>query len=190
MDFLNFVTKISESVARLIESAAWPAIAAIAIFRFGEPLSKLILSIRKLKVAGAEIEIRENLAEAEEGIAEIVDGPKEPPAARTLRDAATVSPREAIIAAWIDVHEALVRRAQSQGVDLSARQQYGRSFERLLVRREIISAPLAGLIAELRTIRNQAAHEAELRLNAEDAARYVVLTQQVVGELDDTTADG
>ena len=178
MDYLDFF-------ARLADSVAWPIAATVALLIVKRPLSELVPLVRRLKFGDLQVDFHERISEAEEQVAAIVADPSEaPPAPQALRDTATVAPRDGIISAWINILNAQVRLARRHGIDPSARQRHGRSFERVLAHREIIDPRLASLITELRIIRNQAAHEADLRLNEEDANRYVSISQQLVRELD------
>ena len=183
MDYLNFI-------ARLVDSLAWPIAVTMALLILKKPLLRLVPLIRRLKFGDIQVDFQDSMSGAEEQAAEIVADPREaPPAPQALQDIAIVAPRDAIISAWINIMDAQVRLAHRHGMDPSAHQRYGRSFERILARRDMIDRRLQGLIAELRFIRNQAAHEADLRLNAGDAKRYVALSQQVVRELDEMEPD-
>ena len=178
MDYLDFF-------ARLADSVAWPIAATVALLILKRPLFELVPLIRRLKFGDLQVDFHDRISEAEEQVAAIVADPSEtPPASQALRDTAIVAPRDGIISAWINILNAQVRLARRHGIDPSARQRYGRSFERVLTHRNIIDPRLASLITELRIIRNQAAHEADLRLNEEDANRYVSISQQLVRELD------
>ena len=174
-----------EFIARLVDSVTWPIAALVALLILKRPLSDLVPLIRRLRFHGMEVDFHERISGAERQVAAFADQSEAPPAPQELRDAAAVAPRDAIISAWINILDAQVRLARRYNIDPSPRQRYVGSFERVLARREVIDSRLAGLITELRIIRNQAAHEADLRLNADDAERYVALSQQVVHELDE-----
>ena len=178
MDYLEFI-------AKLVDSVTWPIAAIVALRILKKPLSELVPLIRRLRFHDIEVDFHDRISGAEKQVAAFADPSKAPPASQELLAAAAVAPRDAIIIAWINILEAQVRLARRHDIDPSTRQRYGRSFERILARREVIDPRLAGLITELRMIRNQAAHEANLRLNEEDAKRYVALSQQVVHELDE-----
>ena len=135
----------------------------MALLILKKPLSELVPLIRRLKIGDIQVEFQDRISGAEEQVAAIVaDSWEAPPAPQPLQDIAIVAPHDAIISAWINILDAQVRLAHRHGMDPSARQRYGRPFERVLAGRDMIDRRLEGLIRELRMIRKQAAHEANL----------------------------
>lgn len=177
-------------IASLIDSVTWPAAIAVAVFFLRKPIIALIPNLRTLKYKGLEVNFGEKLERLEQ---ELKDEPPlaqiEPPSDRqTFSDERfesllEISPNAAILEAWNDIEQALRELAEAKNID-EHRGQSILYLSRVLRSREIISSRLAGMLDELRLLRNAAAHPTgERQLLITDVRRYKEVADQVRKEL-------
>ena len=117
MDWLTFT-------ASVIDSLAWPAAAVAIVFALRRSLNKLLPDLNKLKYKDLELEFGKQVAEAKMEIERTVKPPQLPESemAQVGRDAAyfealaDISPRAAVLEAWLPFEAAASAIAQDIGV--------------------------------------------------------------------------
>ncbi|MCG9024214.1 hypothetical protein LH417_15050 [Laribacter hongkongensis] len=188
MDFLTFLTKLAEFLA-------WPAVVAFIFYRLtinadlATVAKKLFSRISKFQVGAFSAEFQHTLQEAEELSA--VQPPSETTAqekgeedrALQLLGVAEISPRAAVLDAWTWVEDA----AQTVVNELMPMpEQHGRPMvgHRVTQRlsRLLPSAPFA-VYNDLRRLRNNVAHGANIELPKESAEDYVRLCRQMIAHI-------
>ncbi len=98
---------------------------------------------------------------------------------------AEVSPRSAVIEARRQIEEALMRAAKHRNLDFIGRDA-GPSLPpiRVLQRAENVDAGTIGILHQLRTLRNNAAHNTDFAVSRNSAAEYAGVASTVVDHLD------
>jgi len=186
MDVLTFISKMAESFA-------WPIATLIGILLLRKPVFGLLPFVQKLKYKEFEVEfgkrVKEVTAEVEREL---------PPTGNQLEfvqlesnpivKLAEVSPRSAVLEAWRSVEIASLSVARKLlGPEFHNRTmtyQALRAFEK----NEKIDRNIVGLLRELRSLRNEAAHAPEFALSRESALDYANATQTVVKYLNSLAA--
>ena len=180
-------------IASLVDSLAWPVLAAFALVLFRAPLSRLLGRLRSLRRGDTVVSFGETLDgaveqdEAEPGLPEDVGAVAAMPEERleTLQDqvraVADVSPAAAVPLAWLEVEKQLY--------DLYAKVIPGkRPYSPARVINHLQNASVIGerdvaTLQSLRGLRNEVLHTAEAEVTAEEAAVYLELAQRVSGRL-------
>ena len=180
MDALTFLSK-------LIESLAWPAIVVWLLWYLKEHLPALAKSLRKLKVSGVETEFEkqaEKLA-AETRTAIPAEPPSEDPEVVRLKQIAEISPRAAIVEAWVRVETnaaEVVRKAGLRVPSAPGPIQLLNSLKQL----EVLTPPQVSAFKHLRALRNMAVHGADMEVSSEAVNQYIVSAVAMAGYLEDT----
>jgi hypothetical protein len=178
-----------EFIVRIVEALAWPA-AVLAIFWFlrGE-IGGLIRRLRHVAWRDAEAHFLESVEDAEREIvaAGLPEVPlSEPRKARKeeLAKLAEISPRAAVIEAWLDLESAL--RNRTGGETDAERRRSVEQVMRDLVGEGLLPRGLTGPISALRDARNAAVHVPDYSLPIESAIDYIdsaeSLAAMVLGE--------
>lgn len=177
MDWLTFI-------ARVIGALAWPT-AVITIFLvLRRPILDLLPFVHRLKWKEVEIEFGQQVKEIS---AEIV---RELPPSDVALDSskddslfrlAEVSPRAAVLEAWRGVELAALDAARRIAGDEFRNSTFTYDALRKLERSEQMAPSILGLLRELRTLRNQAAHSPDFAISKEAAFEYGK-SSQVVAE--------
>lgn len=169
-----------EHLVQLVKALAWPVAAVWLGYIFRGEIRKLLSRMSHFKYKDIEAKFDEDLtkAEAEVAIAQAAHEPKLPPQETLskldqLRRIAEVSPRAAIMEAWV-----LVESAAAE-VGLVAGTTIPRTSPRMIMQYLAKSGSLPEssllLVDRLRQLRNQAAHLPDFALSQEEAERYLEL---------------
>jgi len=121
--------------------------------------------------------------------AELPPGPAErprPPVTESLAvKLASVSPRAAVLEAWRQVEDVLIRVAQRCKVQLLDRQSQSATLVlRALQKEGIVDPGKVGIFQDLRVLRNSAAHAPDFALTAESAIQYAEMASRLVEYLE------
>src|SRR5205807_112949 len=92
---------------------------------------------------------------------------------------AEISPRAAVVEAWLLVEHELRKLAELHGV----RSTMPRQATRELAAQGAIPRGLTGLIANLSDLRNEAVHNSDAAIATDDAVRYVELATRIAASL-------
>jgi hypothetical protein len=174
-----------ELLVTLLVGIAWPVATLWLAYMFRGELRALLARISRLKYKDLEANFEKGLAEAEAKAIEI--GRTAPPLAlprpeissrlEQLRRIADLSPRAAILEAWILVEDAAGRSGYAQGA--AAPRVNVPLFVENLVRERKLPEGSITLVDQMRRLRNQAAHLGDFELSQEDADRYLQLASQI-----------
>ena len=173
MDWLTFIAKI-------IDSLAWPGVVCFGIWFFHEKIGSLLPRLRKFKHNNTELEFSEGV----KGLEHEVDKPNELPARPVENEAlerqydnlfllAQLSPRAAVMEAWLKVESAAARAAVRAYPELEKRQLRGPAQPLRLLEGKVLSKHEAKQISELRRLRNLAAHDEDFDLDGHPVEAYI-----------------
>ncbi len=175
---------ILEFFASIINSLAWPVLVGFCIYILRNPAGKLIERISKFKYRGLEAEFREVLDDIRPIEARVfsdqatLDRPE--PASIALEDLSKVSPRAAIVEAWILVENATAKFCEAHG--LPSRVSYQGLF-RLSKEKDLDIAHLQTAYQKLRLLRNKAAHASDFEIKPSTANDYLKAANFIASEL-------
>lgn len=172
-----------EFIASIIDSLAWPASLFGVLFLFRAKVAELIPYIGKLKYKEFELEFRESMrelgAEAKALEGEASKEPLEDPSvADQLYSLAELSPRAAILEAWLNVesHAAMALRSRGIATDEEIRKLAPMRLARLIESAAALNDEEMKIFHKLRELRNRAVHLGDPDLSAQDVAEYIDLS--------------
>jgi hypothetical protein len=204
MDILTFLV-------RLIEALSWPLAIVVLVIALRKEVRGLVATLSRIKAGPVEAEFGREVAKlhaSTEGVDELPPPEQLSPAKQMLLELAEISPRSAILEAWIGVEEALRQLAYSQGalnplpaygsaaaiggyggygapvepVDYAARAGsggYGPSVGPVFRKEDFLTQEELSLYRHLRGLRNQVAHAGDLTPTPEAALNFIELTSRL-----------
>lgn len=161
-------------IAALVEALAWPLAIVFLLFLFRSRISELVSRITRISHNGTRIDLAP-LQELPTQTAESIEIDER------AQDAITRDPRAAVIEAWIRLEWAARDILQELGVV-----GYPKSpvqLIRTLQDRQLLQGSLYELLMELRQVRNMAAHELDMDIDAGYAREYVELTERAIASI-------
>jgi hypothetical protein len=178
-----------EFIANIVGSLAWPAV-FIAVFYFlREPVENLLPLLQRLKYKEIELEFNRRVEEVR---AEVVQElPPLPTAAPAQTDELTkaarlaeTSPRAAVLEAWLSVEMAAFDAARRLDWQVPNDKASNGAFAmKFIERHPQVDRSIVGLLRELRSLRNQAAHAPEFALSKSAAIEYASSAARVAEHL-------
>ena len=176
--------KLIDAISKLLASIAWPIAAVLIAYFFRAELRQLFGRLESLKYKDAEAKFNKELKEAESAAApvreKIPDG-WEKATARSMftqyeqfRRIAELSPRAAILEAWIDVEVAIYAAAEKAGLEVKGPAN-AYSLARNLVSLGKVPQDILPFFEKLRRLRNNAAHLPDFVLDESEANKYLDL---------------
>ncbi len=173
MDWLAFI-------AELVKALAWPLTALIIFAVLRRPLLRMIPLLERLKYRELEVDFGRRLEEVATVAAALNDGANHaaPTASvdSNLLQLVAVSPRAAILEAWIRLEQAAIAAARRYNVTVSSGQlRSPQQLIQFLEENGVIDARQAGVFHELRGLRNSAAHATTFKPSPEAAVEYLHL---------------
>ncbi|MBW3587898.1 MAG: hypothetical protein KY429_00570 [Actinobacteria bacterium] len=181
MDWLEFI-------ASLVESLAWPIVVVLILILFRNPVTDLIPLVRRIKYKDLELEFERTLAEATQK-AQREQLPITRPSLAERYDenltrlvwVAEVSPRAAILEAWLEVEASAAEAAVRFGLRLEPRDRPSPlRLGSLLAGAGVFSQGLLDVYNELRDLRNKAVHAVDISLSPAVVRDYVSLALSLV----------
>lgn len=175
---------IVELLVTLIVGIAWPVATVWVAYMFKGELKALVSRISHLKYKEVEAKFEKGLAEAEAEVkkVELTTPPALPQPERLsqldqLRRIAEVSPRAAIMEAWVLIETAATVGGFTSGTVMP--RVNPRLLTEQLVRVGKIPDESRVLMDKLRQLRNQAAHLPDFALSQDEAERYLELAVKI-----------
>lgn len=191
MDALTFISGA-------IKSLAWPATFLVTVFLFRKGLAKVLLRLTKLKYKDieAEFDFKKELEEAKTAAAEIPLPLKNPAAeldpsleALPYPELPEVSPRGAIVEAWVRVEAAALKAAQHRTSTASI--PLGPARLGVLLRDlKFLDQNGYMLYHRLSQLRNKAVHHADSGITSQEAREYVQLAADLVRVIEGRLNEG
>jgi hypothetical protein len=185
MDILTFI-------ATVVGNLAWPTAVIVLAIVFRRDLGRLIPALQRIRYGEVEVEFAREVAQAKQELeplppvdGEIVGYPPQLPEATTTsptqyyRSLADVSPRAAILEAWLGFELAANAAIESLRLAPSGRPlQMTRLFD-LLRQAELLTDSELDALTRLRALRNQVVHGPEPDLSTETIAEYALTLKRV-----------
>lgn len=171
-----------EFIAALTDALAWPAAAVLVMALLRKEIRQLIPDLREFEYKGFRLQFEREVEKASADLqlaqraASLKGGPaSEDVETSRIRDLSDISPRAAVLEAWRQVEEELVRVASARGEQTSA-QKMIHAAVRALEEEGIVVPNAQASIERLRRLRNDAAHAPDFALSPVDAREYAALT--------------
>jgi hypothetical protein len=170
-----------EFIAALVGHLAWPFLALIVFLSFRRQILARLPLLDRLAYKGLEMEFRKELGEAErvvretDGLGRAAEGDE---AASELDRLADVSPRAALLEAWLGFEVTAPSTLQGLEPDLRVPHSFPKLLE-ALHRTELLTAEEVGVLRDLRELRNRAVHEADAQITSEQAKRYGAVLRNI-----------
>jgi hypothetical protein len=175
-----------ELLVKLLIGLAWPFAVIWVAYLFKGELRSLLLRISQLKYKDIEAKFESGLTEAEAKVTAIekstpssLQRPEITSKLEQLRRIADVSPRAAIMEAWMLVEDAAGKSGFVQGAAIP--RVNPRLFVKELVHLGKLPMGSDSLLDQMRQLRNQAAHLPDFSLNQDEADRYLRLAASMSG---------
>ena len=172
-----------ELVVNLIVGIAWPVAVVWIAYVFKGELKSLLRRVSQLKYKDLEAQFGAGLALAESEVSSLQAAPPAAPRPEllskleSLRRISDVSPRAAILEAWVLVEDAAGRSGFVQGASIPRINPH--LYVEELVRLGKLPAGSDSLLDQMRKLRNQAAHMPDFTVDQDEADRYLQLTTRM-----------
>lgn len=173
-----------ELIVTLLTGIAWPVAVVWIAYLFKGELRSLLHRLSQLKYKDVEAKFEIGLAEAEAKVIAIeksapstLPRPEITSKLELLRRIADVSPRAAIMEAWVLVEDAAGKSGFVQGAAIPRVNSH--LFVDELVRLGKLPNGSSSLLDQMRRLRNQAAHLPDFSLNQDEADRYLQLAARM-----------
>jgi hypothetical protein len=174
---------ILEFLASLVESLAWPTILGICIYIFRAQVGKLLERLSKVKYGDLEAEFQERLNNIEpvQNVKKLKIKEEEKNITTiTLEELSVVSPRSAILEAWIKVEKATSEFCEAN--QLATNPSYQALFQ-VAKEKDLDIEPFKTAYQELRLLRNKAVHASDSDITSLTAKQYVKTAEFIIAEL-------
>ncbi|WP_018863989.1 hypothetical protein [Thioalkalivibrio sp. ARh3] len=179
MDVLTFI-------AEFIKAIAWPLAFVFAVYLLKAPLTSLIPLMQRVKFKDLEVSFGQEVAALKEEAEESL-GPAHAPlkVSPKVVKLAEVSPRAAVLEAWLDVEFTALEAAERRGVELEARQKSSpMAVIGALYRAGLVDDGTQNMFRNLFALRSHAIHDYDHGdLNAEGAVNYADMCARLVERL-------
>jgi len=181
MDWLTFV-------AELVKALAWPPTLLTIFVVLRGPIPRLIPLLERLRYRELEVDFGRRLEEAAAAAMEFetrpgTQSPVSPQREELVRLIA-VSPRAAILEAWIQLEQAAMAAARRRRLMISSAQlRSPHELVQTLEETGVITANQAAVFHQLRGLRNSAAHAAAFSPSPAAALEYVHLATALAQSL-------
>lgn len=172
-----------ELVVNLIVGIAWPVAVVWIAYVFKGELKSLLRRVSQLKYKDLEAQFGAGLALAESEVSSLQAAPPAAPRPEllskleSLRRISDVSPRAAILEAWVLVEDAAGRSGFVQGASIPRINPH--LYVEELVRLGKLPAGSDSLLDQMRKLRNQAAHMPDFTVDQDEADRYLQLATRM-----------
>lgn len=179
MDCLTFISDITRSLA-------WPIVVVVIVWLLRHSISKLVLTLQKLKYQNLELDFAKQLESAEAK----ADAAHLPPVRPNVNDQsgdrqdsylknlAKACPRAAIGESWRILENEINNTLEQKGIFLSSNRSM--SPLRLAKEKKIYPLEYSGLLNDLRAIRNQAVHGTNIDIDLASALEYINLVERFI----------
>ena len=187
MDWLTFISKV-------IEALAWPSVVTGLLLYLRKDLPRLVTSLRKLKFKEMEVEFGEAAKKVavETSAAVPLPGPdtklaggSERDVERQLLSIADLSPRAAILEAWLRIEAAAVAVIRKHGITTLNATPGPLRLREGLEQVGVLTPPQVAAYDSLRRLRNEAVHTPEAEFTPTAVANYIQAALSMAAYLED-----
>jgi hypothetical protein len=189
MDVLTFISK-------LVEGLAWPLVVAGMLLYLRKELPTILRSLRKLKFKDVEMEFGEAAIALAVETRRVMPPPKLDlevigesgnSAADRLDAIAELSPRAAILEAWLIVEASAADLIQKKGPSSLNSTPGPLRIKQGLRRAEVLTPPQEEAFEHLRRLRNEAVHVPDAQFTAAAVSSYIESALAMAAYLKDMT---
>jgi hypothetical protein len=171
MDILTFISKITESLA-------WPFATLGIVFILRKKIETILPFLKKLKAGPIEAEFAQEVKDLRKSVDTYIDEKPLSAHDKKLFQLSEINPRSAILEAWQGVET----EARKLVIDLGLYEMGPESrplldVYRVLVKNNFLSSDNLALFNELRSLRNQAAHDENFTPTKESSLNYIELAK-------------
>lgn len=174
-------------IVLMTKALAWPLIALLVFSKLRDPLLDLIPALRELKYGNLHMTFRDKVRELADSADALFATMHEPRAAsedQRLDALATLSPRSAILEAWIPVERETVGLALRKGLEIDpTNYRSPREVIAALKSKKIVSGDEVALFNQLRELRNYAAHATEFQTSPDAVKQFIDLSARLAAAL-------
>ena len=173
MDTLTFI-------ADLVRALAWPLTILLIFLILRKRIDALIPMLQRMRYGSLELEFSRQVQELSRRVSQSLlrppVGPELDEARKHLLELAPLSPRAAVLEAWLQVEKAAIEVLKRRNVNLPSREArapllLGQALEGA----EIMADETAAIYHRLRNLRNTAAHASEFSIEPDLAIEYADL---------------
>ncbi|QIB65732.1 hypothetical protein [Kineobactrum salinum] len=181
MNFLEFI-------ASLVDSLAWPGVVCVFLWTFQERIGSLLPRLVRFKHKDTELEFSEAIERLERIEQPAIEGavyeaePNEQ--YLELLKIAEISPRAAVMEAWIKVETSAARAAVRAFPELDEKMLRGPAQPLRLLEKKVLNKNETNELRELRRLRNMAAHHEDFDLEGRPIEAYIDIALTMVSRLD------
>ena len=182
-----------DNFVKLIEAIAWPAAAVWLGYMFRGELRQLLTRMSHFKYKDVEAKFEKELKHAETATDKVIKAvPRElgeeprdriEEAYLQLSRILEVSPRAAIMEAWIQIETALAKLA-GVSKDRMRGLSHGKAVLGTLIDENKLPQDSIDAFQSLRKIRNEAAHLPDFAISQNEAERYIDMAVKIAGAID------
>ncbi|WP_027715670.1 hypothetical protein [Desulfuromonas sp. TF] len=177
-----------EFIASIISSLAWPVTLVAITYYFREPLLEILKNIKTLKFKDAQIDITKDLEELHLSSPQNLN---KAPITENQTKLIDLSPRGAILEAWIEFESLIKEIAVQEGVPVSrVGGMRGNIVEydsytimQQLMMNEKISLENFKRFEKLKRVRNKAVHATDFQITPEGAETFIMLISEIKFDL-------
>jgi hypothetical protein len=190
MDALTFI-------AKLVEALAWPLVVAGMLLYLRKELPTILRSLRKLKFKDVEMEFGEAAIALAVETRRVMPSPKpdlkvmgepENGAADRLDAIAELSPRAAILEAWLMVESSAADLIRKRGASSLNSAPGPLRIKEGLRRAEVLTPPQEDAFEHLRRLRNEAVHAPDAQFTPAAVSSYIESALAMAAYLKDMTS--
>ena len=175
-------------IASVVGSLAWPATLIAAFFILKKYLPAIFPFVERLKYKDFEVEFRKSVEELTAKSQTALPAPddEQTTAPRNrLYSLAEISPRSAILEAWLQVETAAAESLQAKDPDLTSKVRMVAPLRlgEMLNRRQIINGAQREIFNRLRELRNKAVHIGEATFHPSEVTEYIDLASSLASQI-------
>lgn len=177
MDWMTFLTKT-------IDSVAWPFSIVLVVWQLKSHIGRLIPFAKKFKYGELEIEFEQQLKELKKEAEASKLEHATPTRDNTemleyFRETADVSPRAAIVDAWVGLELTAFNSAGLLGIKKDKRPIPFSRLISVLESEGIIKGKDTAILKKLQQLRNEALHSPDFRITKKDAQEFAELARDM-----------
>ena len=190
MSWLEFFSKI-------IDSLAWPASILFVLYIIRGELPTIARSLKKLRYKDLELEFEKTAQEIVEkaklSLPETkniqLSGQSQDELIDRLISVSELSPRSAILEAWLVVEAAAVDVAKKKGISTFKSHPGPMRLRDYLVKGDLLNKDQQEIFEQLRFLRNEAVHVADAEFTKKAVDDYIASALQMAGYLEQRASE-
>jgi uncharacterized protein YutE (UPF0331/DUF86 family) len=182
MGWLQFLSSV-------IGNVAWPITVMVAFFVLKKHVAALSTFIERLKYKDFEVEFRKSVHELTEQSRTVLAVPENDEqdaiGKNRLYELAEISPRSAILEAWLQVEAAAADAIRTRAPELGSKMPSSSPLRlgEQLNRREIINGKQLEIFHRLRALRNKAVHVGDVIFQLDEVLEYIALATSLASQI-------